>query len=138
MNPWLKGKSIPQYGSIKKKKRGNVSMISRKAFLSVYFLTLFSQMTPRSRNSLLYSFCIQEVTCQLLTFLSLWLTDLFIQGDHSFCCLVLKVYQGGKKAIEPVFAKVKTISKHTLLSSECLFYRMVAGCKHNSIQRTKH
>ena len=41
MNPWLKGKSIPQYGSIKKK-RGNISMISRKAFLSEYFLTPFS------------------------------------------------------------------------------------------------
>ena len=121
MNPWLKGKSIPQYGSIKKK-RGNISMISRKAFLSEYFLTPFSQMTPRSQNSLLYSFFIQEVTCQILTFLSLWLTDLFIQGDHLLWCLVLKVYQGGKKAVEPVFINVKVYYffpyKFTLCNNE--------------------
>lgn len=54
-------------------------------------------MISGSQNSLLYSSYIPKATCQVLTFLSLCLTDLFVQGDQSFQHLVLKVYLGEKK-----------------------------------------
>lgn len=88
MNPWLKQNLF----SVCLRKKGTINVISRKTFLSIYFLILLFKMISGSQNSLLYSSFIPKATCQILTFLSLCLTDLFVQGDQSSQHLVLKVY----------------------------------------------
>lgn len=89
MNPWLKQNLFSV--CFRKKKKGTINVISGKTFLSIYFLILRFKVSG-SQNPLLYTSFIPKTTCQMLTFLSLCLTDLFVQGDQSSQHLVLKVY----------------------------------------------